>query len=82
MLVNLMVAPGCEVACDQCRFGSEQAGCLGACVHLAYAVRVRSGCSGACGQIVGEDEFVHDANGVQADGAACVMSGVIFVGPL
>ncbi len=82
MLVKLMIATGCEVACDQCGFGGERAGCQGACVQLAWTVHVRSGCSGACGQIVGGDEFVRDADGVQAVDAACMVNGVMYVGPL
>ena len=83
MLVELMIATGCEVACDQCSFGGERAGCQGACVQLAWTVCVRSGCSGACGQIVGEDELVHDADGVQAIvDVACVVNGVMYVSPL
>ena len=82
MMVEFMVAPGCEVACDQCRFGGERAGCQGACVQLAWTVCVRAGCPGACGQIVGEDEFIHDADGVTMVVAASVVNGVTYVGPL
>ena len=35
MMEEFMIATGCEVACDQCRFGGERAGCHGACVQLA-----------------------------------------------
>ena len=38
MLVGVKVATGCEVACDQCGFGGERAGCHGACVQLAEVV--------------------------------------------
>ena len=78
--MELMIATGCEVACDQCRFSGERAGCQGACVELAWTVCVRSGCPGACGQIVGEDELIHDAETMVV--AASVVNGVTYVGPL
>ena len=80
MLVKLMIATGCEVACDQCRFGGERVGCQGACVQLAWTVCVRAGCPGACGQIVCEDELIHDAETMVV--AASVVNGVMYVGPL
>ena len=80
MLVEVMIATGCEVACDQCSFGGERAGCQGACVQLAWTVCVRAGCPGACGQVVGEDELIHDAETMVV--AASVVNGVTYVGPL
>ena len=63
-------------------FGDKRAGCQGAHAQLMWTVRVRSVCSGARGHIVGEDEFVHDADGVQAIDAACVVNDVMCVSPL
>ena len=64
--MELIIAAGCKVTHELCRFSGERAGCQGARVQLAWVVCVRSGCTGACGQIVGEDELVHDVDGVQA----------------
>ena len=68
--MELIIAAGCKVAHELCRFSGERAGCQGARVQLVWAACVGSGCSGACGQIVGEDRLVHDADGVQTIDAA------------
>ena len=62
--MDLLIAAGCDVACDQCKFGDERTGCREACVQLAWIVCVRSGCPGACGQIEVDDELRHDASEV------------------
>ena len=62
--MDLLIAAGCDVACDQCQFGDERTGCREACVQLAWIVCVRSGCPGACGQIKVDDELMHDADEV------------------
>ena len=68
--MKLVIAAGCGVARDWCRCSGKRSGCQGARVQLVWAACVGSGCSGPCGQIVGEDGLVHDADGVQTIDAA------------
>ena len=81
--MDLLIAAGCDVACDQCKFGDERTGCREACVQLAWIVCVRSGCPGACGQIKVDDKLMHDADEVMviAD-AAWVVRNAMDVSPL
>ena len=76
MLLDVLIAAGCDVTCVQCRFGDERTGCREACIQSARVICVTSGCPGACGQIKVDDELMHDADEVMviAD-AAWVVRG-------
>ena len=68
--MELMIATGCEVARDWCRFSGKRAGCQGACVQLAWTVCVRAGCPGACDQASADDKLMRDASKVVVTVAA------------
>ena len=77
MRVGNLFAPIVTVACDQCRFGDEQAGCHGACDQLAWVICMRAGCLGACRQVVRLDELEFAGDMVtMIVGFACGMGDV------